>query len=73
MNGNSEIIFGDKFEIGDSTTIKIILGEKGYISFKVDLTDDINGKIIGTIKESKCFRNTLPPRKSSFYKLANNK
>ena len=73
MNGNSEIIFGDKFEIGDSTTIKIILGEKGYISFKVDLTDDINGKIIGTIKESKCFRNTLPPRKSSFYKLANSK
>mgnify|MGYP003805339601 CR=1 FL=1 len=73
MNGNSEIIFGDKFEIGDSTAIKIILGEKGYISFKVDLIDDISGKIIGTIKESKCFHNILPPRKSSYYKLANSK
>jgi hypothetical protein len=66
-------MFGDKFEISDSTASKIVLGEKEYVSFKVDLIDDIDGAVIGTIKESKCFRNTLPSCQSSFYKLANSR
>ncbi len=56
--------------VNDSSSAVILLGDKGFISFKTELIDDESNKTIGTIKEFNLNNNNLHPYKLSSYKLS---
>jgi hypothetical protein len=70
LKKDSQIEFNDYFGVADSVAGVSVLGEKGYIVFKVELLDDASDKVIGTIKESEFTVKNLRPNELSAYKLS---
>ncbi|MCL4539944.1 MAG: T9SS type A sorting domain-containing protein [Bacteroidetes bacterium] len=69
MKSDSKLIFSDYAVIGDSSAAVVLLGHKGFVSFKVDLVDASTGRLIGTMKQVTFDRSGLRTHKRSFYKL----
>ncbi|HQM37101.1 MAG TPA: hypothetical protein PKV79_09715, partial [Candidatus Marinimicrobia bacterium] len=70
LKKDSQIEFNDYFGVADSVAGVSVLGENGYITFKVELLDDASDKVIGTIKESEFTIRNLRPNELSAYKLS---
>ena len=52
VKDNSEILFSDYSGTSDSAKAAVLLGDTGYVSYKIDVLDNATGKVIGTLREA---------------------
>jgi hypothetical protein len=70
LGDKSEFVFTEDSQVGDSSAAAGVLGERGYVSFKVELVDVATGKVIGMIKKSRFTSSELQSHDMTVYSMS---
>jgi hypothetical protein len=70
LTKNSTVIFSECSGVLDSLTSISVLGDSGYVKFKIELVDNSTNNVIGTIKDSRLSPGELHSYNVSSYNLS---
>ena len=69
VTDNSNFSFSENYGTIDSSTALSILGNKGNITYKVELLDNLNNKVLGQLDKIKISASEIPLNKTVSYKV----